>query len=80
MASTSSQTLEIDLDLPDVLRSLSFYSTDENGERQLRFDPPVYQARYSAISSILSKNDWAPHIKKVIFLQVKFVNTDRSAR
>lgn len=65
MASNSSQTFEFDLDLPDVLRSISFYATDENGEKQLKFDPPVYQARYSAVSSILSKSDWAPHIKKV---------------
>lgn len=69
MASNSTQSFEFDLDLPDVLRSLSFYSTDENGEKQLKFDPPVYQARYSAVSSILSKADWAAHIKKVILTE-----------
>lgn len=67
MASNSSQTYQFDLNLPDVLRSLSFYCTDENGEKQLRFDPPVYQARYSAVLSVLSKTDWAPHFKKVKF-------------
>lgn len=70
MASISSQTFEFDLDLPDVLRSLSFHCIDENGEKQLRFDPPVYQARYSAVLSVLSKTDWIPHIKKVIFKKV----------
>lgn len=67
MASSLDQTFQFDLDLPDVIRSLSFYCTDENGEKQLRFDPPVYQARYSAVISVLSKTDWIPHIKKVNF-------------
>ena len=66
MASSSNQCFEFELDLPDALRSLSFYGTDENGEKQLRFDPPVYQARYSAVLSVISKDAWAPHIKKVI--------------
>lgn len=56
---------EFEFDLPDALRSLSFYVNDEDGQQQLRFDPPVYQARYSAISSILDKQKWIPHIKKV---------------
>lgn len=66
MASNSNPIYEFDLILPDVLRSLSFYKDDENGEKQLRFDPPVYQARYSAVLSVLSKTDWVPHIKKVV--------------
>lgn len=56
---------EFKLDLPDALRSLSFYATDEDKQQQLRFDPPVYQARYSAISSIIDKKQWILHIKKV---------------
>lgn len=57
---------EFNLELRDTARSLSFYHTDENGEKQLKFDPPVYQARYSAINSILTMTEWIPHIKKVI--------------
>lgn len=62
---------EFKLNLQDTLRSVSFYQTDENGEKQLKFDPPVYQARYSAINSILSVEEWIPHIKKV-FEQEKY--------
>lgn len=56
---------EINLELLDTFRSLSSYIKDENGEKQLKFDPPVYQARYSAINAILSMKEWIPHIKKV---------------
>lgn len=70
MAVKANRNFEFTLDLPDVLRSLSFYQTDENGEKQLRFDPPVYQARYSAVLSLLSKSDWIPHIKKVVLLKI----------
>lgn len=66
-----SNEFEFNLELPDVLRSLSYFITDENGERQLKFDPPVYQARYSAINCILSKKEWIPHIKKVVSGGVK---------
>lgn len=58
---------EFTLELQDACRSLSFYQTDdENDEKQLKFDPPVYQARYSAINTILSIKEWIPHIKKVL--------------
>lgn len=57
---------EFKLELQDACRSLSFYQTDENDEKQLKFDPPVYQARYSAINAILTIKEWIPHIKKVI--------------
>ncbi|XP_055311458.1 small RNA 2'-O-methyltransferase [Sitodiplosis mosellana] len=57
---------EFNLDLRDTFRSLSYYHTDEEGgDKQLKFDPPVYQARYSAINSILTMKEWIPHIKKV---------------
>lgn len=58
---------EFNLKLSDVIKSLSFYHTDdEGGDKQLRFDPPVYQARYSAINAILTMKQWIPHIKKVL--------------
>lgn len=65
MESNQSSENEFHLELRDVSRSLSYYFTDENGEKQLRFDPPVYQSRYSAINSILTVKQWVPHIKKV---------------
>lgn len=65
MESNGSNDHEFVLDLPDALRSLAFFVTDEDGVKQLRFDPPVYQARYSAINTILKKKQWIPHIKKV---------------
>lgn len=57
---------EFNLELSGTVRSLSFYHIDENGEKQLKFDPPVYQARYSAINCILTMKEWIPHIKKVL--------------
>lgn len=56
---------EIKLDLPNAIRSLSFYVNNDDEKNQLKFDPTVYQARYSAISCILDKEEWIPHIKKV---------------
>lgn len=66
MESSKRSENEFHLELHDVCRSLSYYETDENGEKQLKFDPPVYQSRYSAINSILTVKQWIPHIKKVI--------------
>lgn len=65
MDSNSKNKFEFNLELDDTMRSLSFYVKDENDVKQLKFDPPVYQSRYSAINNILSIKEWIPHIKKV---------------
>ncbi|XP_031639577.1 small RNA 2'-O-methyltransferase [Contarinia nasturtii] len=65
MESNEISEFQIDLTLSDIFRSLSYYVTDEDGVQQLRFDPPVYQSRYSVVTSILKKKEWIPHIKKV---------------
>lgn len=54
-----------ELELNNVFRSLAGYSTNENGEKQLRFDPPVYTQRYSTVLNILSHERWKDEIKKV---------------
>lgn len=55
----------VELELKGVFRSLARYSTNENGEKQLRFDPPVYTQRYSTVLSILKHEQWKDKIKKV---------------
>lgn len=56
---------EFDMNLPDMVRSIAYYSLDEDGKNQLRFDPPVYRCRYSAVFAILSLPMWCDQIKKV---------------
>lgn len=63
--SESETDFEFKMDLPDLVRSIAFYSLDENGKNQLRFDPPVYRCRYSAVYNILSLPMWCDQIKKV---------------
>lgn len=58
-------TFEFDMDLSDMVRSIAYYSLDEDGKNQLHFDPPVYRCRYSAIFAILSLPMWCDQIKKV---------------
>lgn len=65
MEASDSNEFQFELNLHDVFRSLSYYVPDEEGVQQLKFDPPVYQSRYSVIVSILKKKEWIPHIKKV---------------
>lgn len=66
MNSNGSDEYEFKMDLSGALRSLAFYAVnDETGKKHLRFDPPIYQARYSAINCILTQKQWIPHIKKV---------------
>lgn len=61
---------EFDFQLRDLCRSLSYYAKNDDGELQLKFDPPVFQARYAAINSILSMQELIPHIKKVVFRHI----------
>lgn len=61
----TTEKYHFELELKDVFRSLASYSTNEEGQRQLRFDPPVYTQRYSTVLSILSHEPWKDEIKKV---------------
>lgn len=54
-----------DLTLNDVFRSLAHYSTDQDGNKQLRFNPPVYTQRYSSVLNILKHDRFKDEIKKV---------------
>lgn len=57
---------EFYLELPDAMKSISYYVTDdETNEQNLKFQPPVFQTRYDAVKCILGKPEWTPHIKKV---------------
>lgn len=57
---------QFNFQIRDMLLSLGFYQIDENGEKQLRFDPAVYLSRYSAVSCILNMCEWRDEIKKAI--------------
>lgn len=61
------ENYHFELELNDVFRSLAGYSKDDNGERKLRFNPPVYTQRYSTVLNILSHERWKDEIKKVLF-------------
>lgn len=67
MASIHHDEYEFNLELANSFPALSYYEIDDDGKKQLRFHPPVYQARYSTINSILTTKQWIPHIKKVAF-------------
>lgn len=56
---------EIDIDLGEVFKASADYHKDADGIDQLRFDPPVYQQRYSMVLNILRNAKWADGIKKV---------------
>lgn len=64
-ASECETDFEFDMDLPELIRSIAYYSLDEDGKNQLRFDPPVYRCRYSAVYAILSLPMWCDQMKKV---------------
>lgn len=57
---------EFHLELRNTFLALSFYEKNEDGDQQLKFDPPVYQTRYAAVNSVISMEEWIPHIKKVV--------------
>lgn len=56
---------EFELTLANVFESIGNYVKDVNGEKQLKFDPPVYQNRYGVVINILTSNKWKDKIKKV---------------
>lgn len=58
-------TNEFTMELPELIRSTSLYGIDDDGNKQLKFDPPVYRCRYSAVNTILSLPRWCDHVKKV---------------
>lgn len=60
----SEKTLQIPLN--GVCKAKTYYGLDENGERQIKFEPPAYQQRYAAVLSILSNEKWKEQMKKVI--------------
>lgn len=68
---TSDSPHEFHLELRDSFRSLSFYEKNEDDGISLKFDPPVYQTRYAAVNSIISMQEWIPHIKKVMFIVLR---------
>lgn len=61
--------------MDNVFKSLARYDTDENGQQQLRFDPPVYQQRYSAVLNILRHNKWKSQMKKVHIVSMIYIET-----
>lgn len=50
-----------ELDIESEFRAISFYDS----EQQIRFDPPVYEQRYSAVIRILELERWTKYLKKV---------------
>lgn len=54
------------IDMGTVLRSTAgYHKQEEDAIPQLKFDPPVYQQRYSTVLNILSNNKWKDEMKKV---------------
>lgn len=53
------------IQLNDACKSKAHICFDENGKRQIKFDPPAYQQRYIAVLSILSNEKWCDQMKKV---------------
>lgn len=51
-----------EIDIESQFRAISFYDS----ERQIRFDPPVYEQRYSTVIRILELERWTKHLKKVV--------------
>lgn len=49
------------LNLESTFRGIAFH--DEEGN--IRFDPPVYEQRYSTVIRILEQTQWAKQFKKV---------------
>lgn len=65
-SSNSNHPHEFHLELRNTFLALSYYEKNEDGDQQLKFDPPVYQTRYAAVNSVISMEEWIPHIKKVV--------------
>lgn len=64
---SDNSNMVFNLELPNMIKSLSSYIKTEENKKQLVFDPPVYLCRYSAVNSILSLPIWCNQIKKVKF-------------
>lgn len=60
---------DFQLPLENFYKSIAYYEKDENGEEQLRFEPPVYQQRYSTVLNILKHPKWESEISKVLNLE-----------
>lgn len=59
---------DFDLTFEGFYKSDAVYEKDENSDTMhLKFDPPVYQQRYSTVLNILQHKNWNSEIKKVIF-------------
>lgn len=59
---------EIEIDLGEVFKARAYYDEISNGKSQLKFDPPVYQQRYSTVLNILKNPKWSHQMKKVCYL------------
>lgn len=70
----SENTHQFNLQLNGAFQSLSYYKTDEDGQKHIVFDPQVYLARYSAVNAVLSIEQWKDHIGKVQSLGKKKLN------
>lgn len=55
-----------ELDIESEFRAVSFY----DDEQKIRFDPPVYEQRYSTVIRILELERWTKHLKKVRNLEL----------
>lgn len=56
---------EFELQL-ETTKALSYYRTDDTGNKSIVFDAPVYVARYACVNAILSLPQWSDQIKKVL--------------
>lgn len=73
-SSNSDNPHEFHLELRNTFLALSYYEKNEDGDQQLKFDPPVYQTRYAAVNSVLTMDEWIPHIKKVVIFSWNTLN------
>lgn len=55
----------IDIDLGEVFKADAYYEKGADGNDQLKFEPPVYQQRYSMVLNILKNPKWTHLVKKV---------------
>lgn len=66
---------EIEIELGPVFKSIAFYDKTDDGQSQLKFDPPVYQQRYSTVLNILKNPKWCEHLKKVCAVHSNITKT-----
>lgn len=63
----SNNTLHIPLH--GVCKAKTYYGLNEKNERQIKFEPPVYQQRYAAVLSVIGNEKWKNQMKKVVLMQ-----------